>query len=118
MEAQGRQAAGARHPRADRVQGRGGVRQQAAHRRPGAAGQGGSERPHRTDRLGPAVAGAVDDRGQEAALHVQPVAGHPRPFLGAAAGHPERALHLQRARGLAPGRDGADERRQRSEGRA
>jgi len=31
---------------------------------------------------------------------------------------PERALHLQRARGLAPGRDGADERRQRSQGRA
>ena len=32
--------------------------------------------------------------GQEAALHVQPVAGDPRAQLGAAAGHAGRALHL------------------------
>lgn len=46
------------------------------------------------DCLGPAVVGAVDDRRQATAFHVQPVAGDPRAQLGAVAGHPERALHL------------------------
>ena len=135
LEGQVGHATGARHPRPDHREGRGagcqrpghaaGVqarrpgrpdpRHQADHRRADAPGQGARDLPHFAGRLRPAVAGAVDDRRQEAALHVQPVAADPRAFVGAAAGHAADPLHLQRARHRAQGRDGADERRQRSE---
>ena len=53
-----------------------------------------------------------DDR-QRTTVHVQPVAGHSCPFLGAPSGYPRRAFHLRCADPHRSVADGVDERRQR-----
>ena len=137
MAGQERQPVVAGHPRPQHPEGRGprsrrqvertevrtgrqgsDPRQQADHRSARASDPGARHLFDLARSLRPAVAGTVDDRGQEDPVHVQPVAADPRAFVGAAAGHADHPLHLQRARHRTEGRDGADERGQRSGGGA
>ena len=68
------------------------ARQQAHHPDTGPQCQGARDLPHLAAGFRFAVARRGDDRGQAAALHVQPVAGDPRALVGAAAGHAAGAL--------------------------
>ena len=91
-----------------------GARQQAHRGDPAAQSARAHHLHDLAQRFRPAVADRGDDRRQEDALHVQPVAADPRALVGAAAGHAVGALHLHRARGRAEGRDGGDECRDRT----
>ena len=66
---------------------------------------------HQPRRGGRAVAGAAADRGR-APVPLHPVAGDPRPHLGALPGHAERAHDLRGDDARAARADGGDERRE------